>query len=1099
MVELGTVGVARVKVRVDFRGLRTELSRAVKQTQTGLAGIRTSRLNNDLKTFGSTANNSFKQSTIGARGFSNALLDIRAILPTLTAGFAIKSFFEFGDAAIRLRNRVRLVTDTSEEFRMVQERLFQISQATRTELEANTKLYSRLRLFTDKATFSSNQLFNVTELIGKAFRVSGAQAREAAGATIQFTQGIGSNKLGGEELRSVLEQGQRVAQALADGLNETGVAFDALGRKATVGDLKTLNEKGLLTAVNVIGALLTQTSKVDEEFQEVEKSISDAFTLLRNQALKSIGLVDEQTNSTRALVDAIGGITEFLDSAAFEIIFTGLAEAIAFATRNAGKLLAVLGIIAAGRLAQGIANLVVNIVSKVAAFNAAKFAALDNARAEVQYAATVQASTAADLAAARAAQAKATGRVAVAAASRTAATAEAAHAASTATLVGAQGRLRNAGIAATRSMRLLRGAMSFLGGPVGIAVAGLTTAFTLLGSAMFNASRQATDLQSRIDKIVNTPKSQADIIKDTIEEQTEALKKLDKQLNEITGNARRTGEATKRAITDIGGFEGVEDESEVVGSIRVEQEQIEELIEKRNTAVSNLKRLNDKLKELQGLTSDPKLEPEGIGGADDEESAIDALIRKKEEELAITKVQGLELAKLRAQIALTAAERKDEADATEKQKAALFGLVEKIFDEEKAREALEEQQERNKKLREDLKGIEDEIKAMEELIAALKESEKEYKIVSKQQEILSRNQDIGAEAARSYAERMTELETEMDGLMDKSDDASSAFKELGATFQSALEDAVVEAKKLSEVLDALVQDLFRVAFRKLATEPIFGSLATELDKIGKEDSGGFDGSNFLDQITGGFLFGGKDKKSETRTPTDLSIEDDKRARTIESLDLLNTAGKEASTTITNMSGATEGAANVLTGSLAAGAVEAAVGEKAKMTALQGATSALIEFTTALKAATAAAGGGGGSSLGIGSSFGSIFGGFGGGPGTPSITNSFGTFTGLAGRADGGLVTGPGTGRSDSILSALSNGEFVVNAAATGGNLPALETLNSTGKLPAGDLVFNIDGSSDPESVASEVLNLIQNAGGLTPRQAARNGMRSTRRLSGDGF
>lgn len=47
-------------------------------------------------------------------------------------------------------------------------------------------------------------------------------------------------------------------------------------------------------------------------------------------------------------------------------------------------------------------------------------------------------------------------------------------------------------------------------------------------------------------------------------------------------------------------------------------------------------------------------------------------------------------------------------------------------------------------------------------------------------------------------------------------------------------------------------------------------------------------------------------------------------------------------------------------------------------------------------------------------------------------------------AGGGLVTGPGTGTSDSIPKMLSNGEFVVTAAATAqpGVLPMLEALNS---------------------------------------------------------
>ncbi|MFC9514628.1 phage tail tape measure protein [Nocardiaceae bacterium NPDC056970] len=50
-------------------------------------------------------------------------------------------------------------------------------------------------------------------------------------------------------------------------------------------------------------------------------------------------------------------------------------------------------------------------------------------------------------------------------------------------------------------------------------------------------------------------------------------------------------------------------------------------------------------------------------------------------------------------------------------------------------------------------------------------------------------------------------------------------------------------------------------------------------------------------------------------------------------------------------------------------------------------------------------------------------------------------------AQGGKITGPGTGTSDSILAAVSNGEFVVNARATAAFLPLLEALNS-GRLPA---------------------------------------------------
>jgi len=64
---------------------------------------------------------------------------------------------------------------------------------------------------------------------------------------------------------------------------------------------------------------------------------------------------------------------------------------------------------------------------------------------------------------------------------------------------------------------------------------------------------------------------------------------------------------------------------------------------------------------------------------------------------------------------------------------------------------------------------------------------------------------------------------------------------------------------------------------------------------------------------------------------------------------------------------------------------------------------------------------------------------------------FGTLLGkLLFKADGGEVTGPGSGRSDSIPAMLSNGEFVVNAKAAGRNGPLLRAINSNRPLKLAD-------------------------------------------------
>jgi hypothetical protein len=77
------------------------------------------------------------------------------------------------------------------------------------------------------------------------------------------------------------------------------------------------------------------------------------------------------------------------------------------------------------------------------------------------------------------------------------------------------------------------------------------------------------------------------------------------------------------------------------------------------------------------------------------------------------------------------------------------------------------------------------------------------------------------------------------------EETQDVMKELGATFASAFEDAIVGGKGLSDVLKGLEQDIIRIITRKLVTEPLANA-------IGGLFSGG--GGGWLSLIGG--LFGG---------------------------------------------------------------------------------------------------------------------------------------------------------------------------------------------------------------------------------------------------
>lgn len=94
----------------------------------------------------------------------------------------------------------------------------------------------------------------------------------------------------------------------------------------------------------------------------------------------------------------------------------------------------------------------------------------------------------------------------------------------------------------------------------------------------------------------------------------------------------------------------------------------------------------------------------------------------------------------------------------------------------------------------------------------------------------------------------------------------------------------------------------------------------------------------------------------------------------------------------------------------------------------------------------------------------------------SMGGIFGALFGGLKFASGGFVSGPGSGRSDSVPARLSNGEFVVNAGATSRHRDLLEAINN-GRVPMfadGGLVGNLPAITPRAAVAGGVTVNVQN-------------------------
>jgi len=77
------------------------------------------------------------------------------------------------------------------------------------------------------------------------------------------------------------------------------------------------------------------------------------------------------------------------------------------------------------------------------------------------------------------------------------------------------------------------------------------------------------------------------------------------------------------------------------------------------------------------------------------------------------------------------------------------------------------------------------------------------------------------EAILGAQDRLTELAGTFPDLKKQTDDIG---KDIGLTFSSAFEDAVVSGKKFSDILKGIGDDLLRLLVRKSITEPIVGAI-----------------------------------------------------------------------------------------------------------------------------------------------------------------------------------------------------------------------------------------------------------------------------------
>ncbi|HBS8023986.1 TPA: tape measure protein [Klebsiella pneumoniae] len=457
----------------------------------------------------------FDSTTRAVNNTERSMSSLSGVAVALAAALSVKQVSEYADAWATVNNKLANSLRPNEQLADVTGRVFNITQQTRSSLDATASLYARLERATRQYGTSADDLAKLTTIINQGFVVSGATAQEAENAIIQLSQGLASGALRGEEFNSVNEQGNRLIVALADSMG------------VSIGEMRNMAAQGKLTTDVVVNGLLSQGAMIGKEFANTTTTISQALQVAGNNVTKFFG-----ENST---------------------VKTGAAifnDAVVTASENIGVLSAALTAAAAIMGSRYVGALTMSAASQIQSALAAQRQATANAQAAQSAliaATSVKRKAVADkeaalssLALAQAEYNVAKGSAAemlaldalVAAKSRASAASLSLAQAETAQ-AAASARAAAAASAASVGIGLARGALSLIGGPGGAAMLAASAIFYFWQKAQ-QAREEALRFADSLDKVNASMKAMNNTqLRGTIADANESIRAQKDEISDL--------------------------------------------------------------------------------------------------------------------------------------------------------------------------------------------------------------------------------------------------------------------------------------------------------------------------------------------------------------------------------------------------------------------------------------------------------------------------------------------------------------------------------------------------------------------------------------
>lgn len=261
-------------------------------------------------------------------GGLSAIGSVRRVLFGAGVYQGAQEFGQLADTYTQLQMRLNGLTGSQEKTNVVFDRLRGIASSTNSSLETTTEGYVRIMNATSEMNLSQEDSFKLMTNLNTMLVTSGASTQEASSGMRQLTQAFASNKLAGDEFKSIAENMPNILKALQK----------ATGK--TEGQLRAMSEAGQINRKMLVNMLLNlkDLQQPVDTFGSTWQKFKDNLMVTFGEMARDQKLVEKFKSLLVVLFDVIKKLAEFIPVIIDKLIWfaqglkDGEAGAIALAT-----------------------------------------------------------------------------------------------------------------------------------------------------------------------------------------------------------------------------------------------------------------------------------------------------------------------------------------------------------------------------------------------------------------------------------------------------------------------------------------------------------------------------------------------------------------------------------------------------------------------------------------------------------------------------------------------------------------------------------------------------------------------------------------------